>query len=206
MIALTFRLKEVPDIQRFIWTNPEALEAGISWDKKEYPLDMKVDFKGQDATGIVVLAEAKNKAKQDHVYQAIAQKYRYWYAHIGDDFRMILVCYATSPEVKSFAEGFDIEVIELGEPMVVDVVADYDQYQWMLPRRQFEAFGYLYIERLSSSETAQKMGISIARVSTLKKEIKQRIRDGTDELVGFVQLMKQAPEVFKETLEEILEV
>ncbi len=205
MSALDFHFKKVPDIQRYIWTNPNALEVGIVWDRREYPLNMKVDFKGQDARGLAVLAEAKNRAKMDDVYQAIAQKYRYLYSHPNEDFRMILVCYTIEPDAKEHATSFNIEVIELGEPMVQDIVADYDDYKSVFSRRQFEAFGFIYVKRLSISETAIKMGISIPRVSTLKKEIDQHIERGMDELVALIQIMKQAPEVFKEPLEAILE-
>ena len=139
---MTFTIKEVPDIQRFMWKNPDEIEPGIVWDSREYPLDMRVDFKGKDNTGRVVLVEAKNKAGKSHVYQVLAQKYRYLYAHLGEDFRNLLVCYRANPEAKALAKKTDIEVIELGEPLLEDVLADYATFKGFLSRRQYDAFLY----------------------------------------------------------------
>ena len=61
---LTIKIKEVPDIQRYMWLNPNSIEAGLVWNRREYPLDMRVDFIGRDEGGKVVLVEAKNQAKK----------------------------------------------------------------------------------------------------------------------------------------------
>ena len=50
------------------------------------------------------------------------------------------------------------------------------------------------------------MGISKPRVSKLKQEIDSRVQQNLDELREFIAIMMQAPEVFKEPLEDITQV
>ena len=203
---MAVKIKEVPDIQRYIWNHPESIKTGLSWNRREYPLDMKVDFLGTDSEGVPILVEAKNKAKKDHVYQVLAQKYRYMYAHIGSNFRNILACYAADDETKTLAELANIEIIELGEPMLNEITADYNQYASVFTKKQFDTFIYLYSKRNSITETARKMGLSRQRVSKIKQEIDGIIVEQFEALGSFITIMKQAPEVFKEDLDKIAQV
>lgn len=179
---------------------------GLTWTSKEYPLDMKVDFLGTDSEGNPVLVEAKNKAKKDHIYQVLAQKYRYMYAHVGSKFSNILACYETNDETKTLAELVNIEIIELGEPMLNEIITDFSQYASVFTKRQFDAFIYLYSERNSITETARKMGLSRQRVSKIKQEIDVIIVEQFEALGRFITIMKQAPEVFKDDLDKIAQV
>ena len=56
--------------------------------------------------------------------------------------RNLLVCYHANPEAKTLAKKTDIEVIELGEPLLEDVLADYATFKGFLSRRQYDAFLY----------------------------------------------------------------
>lgn len=197
------KIKEVPDIQRWVWQNPYKIEKGLSWEKKEYPFNIKVDFKGKDKKNEVVFGEAKNKAKKDHVYQVIAQKYCYLYAHIGEKFRNLLICREANKGAKTLAKEFGIEVIELPAKALEEIKLDYSKIESFLTKRQFEAFSYLFIQRLPESEVANKMGISKARVSFLKKQIKSSIQKHINDSLALIKIMKQAPEVFKEDLDQI---
>jgi len=200
---LNEKIKEVPDIQRWIWQNPYKIEEGLYWERKEYPFDIRVDFKGKDKKNKVVFGEAKNKAKRDHVYQVIAQKYCYLYAHVGEKFRNLLICREASKSAKILAKKFGIKVIELPAKALEEIKLDYSKIESFLTKRQFEAFSYLFVQRLSVSEVANKMGISKARVSFLKKQIESSIRKHINDTLTLIKIMRQAPEVFKRDLDQI---
>jgi predicted DNA-binding protein YlxM (UPF0122 family) len=201
--ALSRKVKEVPEIQRWIWQNPHKIEDGLSWNRKEYPFNIRVDFKGKDKTAKVVLGEAKNKAKKDHVYQVIAQKYCYLYAHVGEHFRTLLICQKASEGAKTLAKKFGIEVIELPTKALKEIKLDYSKIEGFLTKRQFEAFSYLFVQRLPESEVANKMGVSKARVSSLKKQINLNMKKYFNDTLALIKIMKQAPEVFKGDLDQI---
>ena len=203
---MSIKIKEIPDIQRWVWKNPHKIEEGLVWEKKEYPFNIKVDFKGKDKENRVVLGEIKNVAKRDHVYQVLAQKYCYLYANVGEKFRNLLICREANKSAATLAKEFGIEVIELPVEILEEIKLDYSKIENFLTKRQYEAFQFLFIQRLSVTETASKMGVSKARVSVLKKQIESNIRKYINDALALIKVMKQAPETFKENLEQIGEL